>query len=365
MDKIYNFGAGPAQLPKEVLERAQRELFSTEEAIPLPEADASSEKFKAILKVCESNLRKLLNIPSNYKVMFVDGTGTAQFSAIPMNLLSERRRADYIVTGQYSNMAYHEAKKYGDITIAASSAGANPIFSAIPKVSSSDFRPDADYVHICYNNTIYGTKFDEIPDTRNIPLVADMSSSLLSEPIDVSRFGMIYADLGPNIAPASMTLIIIREDMIVSNRSDTPSSISYKTLAESGLYAGTAIYGVYMANLMLEWIISVGGLEEMKRRNERKAGQLYDFLDGQDYYTASANKRFRSMTNVVFTTGVPELDKKFIKEAEKQGLYNLAGHMSVGGMRASLYNAMVYDGVDRLIKFMQKFMRENPKFEDL
>ena len=365
MDRIYNFGAGPAMLPKEVFERARAELFLLDGAIPLPEADPSSEKFKKILRACETNIRKLMNIPSNYRVIFVDGAGMTQFSAIPMNLLSERKRADYIVTGQYSNMAYHEAKKYGDIIIAASSAGANPIFSAIPKVSSSDFRPDADYVYMCYNNAIYGTKFDEIPDTGNIPLVADMTSSILSEPIEVPRFGMIYADLSVAIAPAAITLIVIREDLIGNARPDTPVALSYKNLADGGVYSGTAIYGVYMVNLVLEWIISLGGLDEMKRRNERKAGQLYDFIDGHEYFTASANKRFRSMTNVIFTTGVPELDNKFISLAREQGLYNLEGHMSVGGMRASLYNAMAYDGVDRLIRLMQKFMRENPKFDDL
>ena len=354
-------------LSAEVLEKAREELFGAKGGITLLEESATSERFLSVRRACERNLRKLLNIPSRYKVIFANGAGVTQFSAIPLNLLSDRKRADYIVTGQYSNLAYHEAKKYGDITMVASSAGANPIHSVVPRLSSSDFRPDADYVHICYNNTIYGTKFDTVPDTGHIPLVADMTSSLLSEPTDVTKFGMIYADAGPNIAPAALTVIIIREDLLGQAREDTPSMLNYKNLAEGGgVYDTTAIYGMYMANLTFEWIRSVGGLEEMKRRNERKASQLYDFLDGgQEYYTGQASKSFRSMTNVVFTTGSPRLDEKFVKEAAAEGLVGLAGHPSIGGMRASLYNAMPYEGVERLIAFMQRFMEENPKFLDI
>lgn len=365
MEKIYNFGAGPAMMPAEVKEKANRELFGSDGRISVLEMSTDSKEVVALKKKCESNLRKLLSIPSGYKVIFAEGAGTCQFSAIPLNLLTDSKRADYIVTGQFSNHAYHEAKKYGDVTIAASSAGATPIFSAIPKVSASDFRPDTDYVHICYNNTIYGTKFDGPPDTGHIPLVADMTSCLLTEPVEISKFGMIYADAGPNIAPAALTVIIAREDLIGSARADTPASMNYKILAEGkGVYNQTAVWGIYMANLMLEWLISIGGLEETKRRNERKASRLYDFLDGQEYYTAPANKNCRSVTNVVFTTGNPALDAKFIEDAEKEGLFGLKGHTSIGGMRASLYNAVPYDAVEKLVRFMNRFINENPKFKE-
>ena len=366
MDKIYNFGAGPAAMPPEVKERAARELFGADGGISILEMSADSEEVKALRKKCESNLRKLLSIPAGYRVIFAEGAGVCQFSAIPMNLLNDSHRADYIVTGQFSSLAYHEAKRYGDVVMAASSAGSTPIFSAIPKLSVSDFRPDTDYVHICYNNTIYGTKFDAPPETGHIPLVADMTSCLLTEPVEVSKFGMIYADAGANIAPAALTVIIIREDLIGSARPETPASMNYKLLAEGkGVSGSSSIYGVYMTNLTLEWILSIGGLEETKRRGERKASRLYDFLDsGQEYYTATASKACRSATNVVFTTGSPALDAKFIKDAEAEGLFGLEGHASVGGIRASLYNAVPYEAVELLVKFMNRVLNENPKYKE-
>ena len=351
-------------IPAEVKRMAKEELFG-EDGISILEMSADSVAVRAIRAECESNLRKLLSIPSNYKVIFMDGAGINQFSAIPLNLLSDSKKADYIITGQFSNMAYQEAKKYGDAVIAASSAGSLPIFSSIPNLQPSDFRPDTDYAHICFNNTIYGTKYDKIPDTGHIPLVADMTSSLLSEPVDVSKFAMIYADAGPNIAPAPLTVVIIREDIISEARPDIPSSMSYRVLAEGGIYESTAIYSVYMANLSFKWLLSIGGLDEIKRRNERKASKLYDFLDAKDYYTAPASGRFRSMTNVVFTTGVPSLDRKFVEDAAKEGLVGLAGHPSIGGLRASLYNAMPYEGVERLVDFMKRFMSANSKFNEL
>ena len=365
MNKIFNFGAGPSMMPAEVKRRAREELFGDADGISLLEMSADSEPVRKVREDCESNLRKLLSIPSNYIVLFIDGAGINQFSAIPLNLLSDGKKADYIITGQYSSLAYQEAKKYGDVIIAASSAGSLPIFSSIPALKPSDFRPDTDYAHICFNNTIYGTKYDKIPDTGHIPLIADMTSSLLSEPVDVSKFAMIYADAGPNIAPAPFTVVIIREDIIADSRSDIPSSLNYRVLANGGHYASTSIYNMYMANLCFEWLLSIGGLEEIKRRNERKASKLYDFLDGNDYYTPPANGRFRSMTNVVFTTGVPKLDMKFIEDAAAEGLVGLEGHPSLGGLRASLYNAMPIEGVEKLVNFMKRFMGENSKFKDL
>ena len=268
----------------------------------------------------------------------------------------------YRFSGQFSKKAAIEAKKYGDIAIAASSGGAIPTFSTVPETKRSDFRPDADYVHICYNNTIYGTKFPYIPDTGNIPLVADMSSCILSEPIDVTKFGLIYAGAQKNVAPAGVTIVIVREDLIGNARPDTPSMLDYKLMAENdSMYNTPPCWSIYIAKLVFDWILSIGGLEEMKRRNERKASVLYDYLDSQSYYTAPVDKKCRSMMNVVFVTGDAELDKKFVKEAKEAGFVNLGGHRSVGGMRASIYNAMPTEGVEGLVEFMKRFAMNNPK----
>ena len=305
MDRVYNFSAGPAMLPIEVLERVKAEFTSYNNlGMSVMEMNHRSEEFENIIKDAERVLRKVMNIPDNYDVLFMQGGATTQFSAVPLNLLSEHRCADYIISGQFSKKASQEAKKYGDIAIAASSAGANPVFSTIPETKVSDFRPDADYVHICFNNTIYGTKFHYIPDTGNIPLVADMSSSILSEPIDVSKFGLIYASAQKNIAPAGLTVVIVRHDLVGKARPDTPTMLDYKAHVENGsMYNTPPTFSVYMAKLVLEWIDSIGGLEEMKRRNERKASLIYDYLDSQHYYTAPVDKKCRSMMNVVFEIG--------------------------------------------------------------
>ena len=365
MDRIYNFAAGPAQISTEILLKAQAELLSYEgSGVSVMEIGKTNEKFRDVLHGAEDALRKLLNIPSNYKILFMQGGASAQYAAVPMNLLSERRLADYIITGQCARKAYTEAKKYGDIAIAASSSGALPTFSTVPRTSKSDFRPDADYVHICYNNTVYGTKFSEIPDTGNIPLVADMSSCILSEPIDVTRFGVIYASAQQNISTAGLTVVIIRGDLIGKARPDTPAVLNYKTMLESdSMYNTPPIFAVYLAKLAFERILELGGLEEMKRRNERKASLLYDYLDNQQYFTASADGNCRSMTNIVFTSGDGELDRRFIADAEKVGLLNLEGHESIGGMRASMYNSMPYDAVERLVAFMREFEVNNPKMQ--
>ena len=350
-------------LPLEVLEKAQAELLCYgDSGMSVMEMSHRTPEFEEILHSAEDSLRKLMNIPSNYKVLFLQGGASTQFAAVPLNLLSEHKCADYIVSGQFSKKAAMEAKKYGDIAIAASSAGATPTFSTIPETKRADFRPDADYVHICFNNTIYGTKFHYIPDTGNIPLVADMSSCIVSEPIDVSKFGLIYAGAQKNVAPAGVTIVIARNDLIGNARPDTPAMLDYKLMAENdSMYNTPPCWCIYMAKLVFDWILSIGGLEEMKRRNEKKASLLYDYLDSQTYYAAPVDKKCRSMMNVVFVTGDAELDKKFAKEAAAAGLKNLKGHRSVGGMRASIYNAMPYEGVEKLVEFMKEFALNNPK----
>lgn len=365
MEKIYNFSADTAVLPREVLERARREMLSYgESGASIMELNGSSPELAEITRGAEDALRKLMSIPANYKIIFLQGGASAQFAAVPLNLLSEHRCADYIVSGHLSKRAYSEAKKYGDMVIAASSGAASPTFSTIPITRRSDFRPDADYVHICYNNSLYGTKFHYIPDTGNIPLVADMSSCLCSEPFDVSKFGLLYADLQKNIAPVGLTAVIVRNDLVGNAREDTPSTLDYKLLLE-GDPANCAPPGwaVYLAKLVFEWILSIGGLDEMKRRNERKASLLYDYLDGQSYYTAPVDKKCRSMMNVVFFIGDSDLDRKFAWEAAEQGLINILAPENTGGMCASMYNAMPYDGVERLVQFMKDFAASNPKIQ--
>ena len=351
-------------LPLEVLERAKAELLCYgDSGMSVMEMSHRTPEFEEILHSAEDSLRKLMNIPANYKVLFLQGGASTQFASVPMNLLSEHKCADYIVSGQFSKKAAMEAKKYGDIAIAASSAGATPTFSTVPETKRADFRPDAEYVHICFNNTIYGTKFHYIPDTGNIPLVADMSSCIVSEPVDVSKFALIYAGAQKNVAPAGLTIVIVRGDLIGNARPDTPAMLDYKLMAENdSMYNTPPCWCIYMAKLVFDWILSIGGLEEMKRRNEKKASLLYDYLDSQSYYTAPVDKKCRSMMNVVFVTGDAELDKKFAKEAAAAGLKNLKGHRSVGGMRASIYNAMPYEGVEKLVSFMKRFALENPKF---
>ncbi len=364
-EKIYNFSAGPATMPEEVIEKAKKEFFeSGTSGLSIMEIGINSPECEKIVRIAEKNLRLLLKIPSNYKVLFMNGGAGSQHSAVPMNLLSEHRCADYVISGQYSKNAYIEAKKYGDIAIAASSAGAMPTFSTVPETKLSDFRPDADYVYFRMNNTVHGTKFHYIPDTGNIPLIADMSSFLLSEPFDVSKFALIFAISDGNIGPAGLTVVIMRDDIAGGARKDTPVTLNYKVaLNEPSSDNLAPVWSIYLANLVFEWIIAQGGLEEMKRHNERKASHIYDYLDTQSYYTMPVDRKCRSMMNVVFVTGDDSLDKKFWKEAKKEGLINLQGHGSVGGMRASIYNTMPYEGVEKLVNFMRKFAQENPKLE--
>ena len=349
-------------LPLAVLEKARDELVCYgDSGMSVMEMSHRSSDYDAIIKAAEQNLRRLMNIPDNYKVLFLQGGASTQFAAVPLNLMNRNHKADYVVSGQFSGKAFKEAQKYGDAVCAATSAADN--FTYVPATTRESFRPDADYVHICFNNTIYGTKFNYIPDTGDIPLVADMSSCILSEPVDVTKFGLIYAGAQKNMAPAGLTVVIVREDLIGNARPDTPAMLDYKLMADNdSMYNTPPCYSIYMAGLVYEWLLNdVGGLENMKAYNEKKCAILYDYLDAQDYYIAPVKKECRSMMNVTFVTGDAELDKKFASEAAKEGLKSLKGHRSVGGMRASIYNAMPIEGVEKLVAFMKKFAAENPK----
>ena len=363
MERVYNFSAGPSMMPLSVLRKAAREMTDyNKTGMSVMEMSHRSPEYQAIIDGAEASLRRLMNIPSNYKVLFLQGGASTQFAAVPLNLLSGSGRADYVVTGQFSKKAYTEAQKYGDVMIAASSAGAN--FSFVPTVDKSAIRPDADYVHICFNNTIYGTRYHYIPETGNIPLVADMSSCILSEPVDVSKFGLIYAGAQKNVGMAGLTIVIVREDLVGHAKPITPSMLDYKLMVENGsMYNTPPCYAIYIAKLVFEWIEKEGGLEAMKQKNEEKAGLLYGYLDNQDYYTAPVDPTSRSMMNVTFITGDKELDEIFVREAEEAGLKNLKGHRSVGGMRASIYNAMPTEGVEALVTFMKEFAKRHPKEE--
>lgn len=361
MNRIFNFSAGPSMLPLPVLEKAASELVSYgESGMSVMEMSHRSSDYEAIILGAMEKLRELMNIPENYKILFLQGGASTQFAAVPLNLMNGSGKADYVVTGQFSKKAYSEAKKYGDVRLAASSEDLNNTY--IPALTKDDFRADADYVHICFNNTIYGTKWNYIPDTGDIPLVADMSSCILSEPIDVSKFGLIYAGAQKNVAPAGLTIVIVREDLIGKARPITPAMLDYKVMADNdSMYNTPPCYSIYMAKLVFEWLLSNGGLAAMQAVNREKAAILYDYLDSTTYYTAPAQKPFRSMMNVTFVTGVAELDKKFASEAAKAGIKNIKGHRSVGGMRASIYNAMPIEGVRHLVAFMNEFAQNNPK----
>ncbi len=361
MERVYNFSAGPSMLPLPVLEKAASEMICYQDSgMSVMEMSHRSPVYEKIITEAEALLRKVMSIPDNYKVLFLQGGASTQFAAVPLNLLNGSGKADYILSGQFSTKAYQEAQKYGDVKAVASSKEGN--FSYVPSTDRENFRKDADYVHICFNNTIYGTKFPYIPDTGDIPLVADMSSCIISEPIDVSKFGVIYAGAQKNMAPAGLTVVIVREDLLGKARENTPTMLDWKVQADNGsMYNTPPTYCIYIAKLVYEWILEIGGLEKMQERNAKKAKLLYDYLDSQDYYKAPVEKNSRSMMNVTFVTGDAELDKKFASEASAAGLKNLKGHRSVGGMRASIYNAMPYEGVEKLVKFMQDFAKANPK----
>ena len=361
MNRVFNFSAGPSMLPLPVLEKAASELICYgDSGMSVMEMSHRSPVYEEIIAQAQAKLRTLMNIPDNYKVLFLQGGASTQFAAVPLNLLNGSGKADYIVSGQFSKKAYEEAQKYGDVRVVASSKDKN--FTYIPQITKDDIRPDADYVHICFNNTIYGTKYNYIPDTGDIPLVADLSSCIISEPIDVSKFGVIYAGAQKNMAPAGLTVVIVREDLLGKARPETPVMLDWKTMADNdSMYNTPPCYCIYMAKLVYEWILDMGGLDAMKAHNAKKAAILYDYLDSQDYYIAPVEKEYRSMMNVTFVTGDADLDKKFAKEADAAGIKNIKGHRSVGGMRASIYNAMPIEGVETLVKFMRDFAANNPK----
>lgn len=316
-----------------------------------------SKAYEEIIGAAESNLRKLMNIPENYKVLFLQGGASLQFAMVPMNLLSKHKKAHYVNTGLWSKKAIKEAKRFGEVNVAASSE--DQTFSYIPKLSADMFTPDADYVHITTNNTIYGTKFKEIPETNGIPLVTDMSSCILSEEVDVSKYGIIYAGAQKNIGPAGLTIVIIRDDLI-GNVAEIPTMLDYKTHADAGSMFNTPpTYAIYIAGLVFEWLLDLGGLGEIQKVNERKAAILYDYLDNSGFYKGTARREDRSLMNVPFVIGDPEMEKKFVAEAAAAGFVNLKGHRTVGGMRASIYNAMPVEGIEKLTAFMEAFKKNN------
>ena len=359
MSRVYNFSAGPAVLPEEVLKEAQEEMLDYRGCgMSVMEMSHRSKVFQNIIDEAEADLRDLMGIPSNYKVLFLQGGASLQFSMIPMNLM-KNGVADYIVTGQWAKKAYAEAQKYGKANKIASSE--DKTFSYIPDCSDLPISPDADYVYICENNTIYGTKYKKLPNTKGKTLVADVSSCFLSEPVNVSDYGIIYGGVQKNIGPAGMVISIVRDDLITDDvLPGTPTMMKFKTHADAGsLYNTPNCYCIYMCGKVFKWLKKMGGLEVMKQRNEEKAKLLYDFLDQSKLFKGTVGPEDRSLMNVPFITGNADLDAKFVKESKEAGLENLKGHRTVGGMRASIYNAMPKEGVEALVAFMKKFEEEN------
>lgn len=359
MARVYNFSAGPSMLPVDVLKTAAAEMLEYgETGQSVMEMSHRSKEYDAIIKQAEADLRDIMNIPDNYEVLFLQGGASTQFAMVPLNLMNKSKKADFVITGQWANKAYKEAARYGEAKVIASSA--DKTFSYIPKLDKETFTKDADYFHICMNNTIYGTKWNELPDTGDVPLVADISSCILSEPIDVSKFGVLYAGAQKNVAPAGLTIVIIRKDLIGNAQDITPTMLNYKTHADNGSMFNTPpCYTIYIAGLVFKWIKQLGGLGKMAEINKKKAKILYDFLDNSKLFKGTVVPEDRSLMNVPFVTGNEELDAKFVKEAKNAGFVNLKGHRSVGGMRASIYNAMPIEGVEKLVEFMKKFESEN------
>lgn len=359
MARVFNFSAGPAVLPEEVLKEAAEEMLDYNgTGMSVMEMSHRSKAFEQIIGDAEKDLRELMNIPDNYKVLFLQGGASQQFAMIPMNLM-KNRVADHIKTGQWAKKAISEGKIYGKINVIASSE--DKTFTYIPDLKDLKISEDADYVYICHNNTIYGTKFNELPETGDKILVADMSSDFLSEPVDVTQYGLIFAGAQKNVGPAGVVIVIIREDLIMDEvLPGTPTMLKYKTHADNGsLYNTPPAYGIYICGKVFKWVKNLGGLEAMKKRNEEKAAILYDYLDSSKLFNGTVVKKDRSLMNVPFVTGNEELDAKFVKEAKAAGFENLKGHRTVGGMRASIYNAMPIEGVKALVEFMKKFEAEN------
>jgi len=359
MATIYNFSAGPAVLPKDVLEKAKGELVDYKgTGMSVMEMSHRSAQFKEIAHTAQATLREIMNIPDNYRVLFLQGGASLQFAMVPLNLMVKNKKADYVNTGQWTKKAITEAKKFGEVNVVASSLEDN--FTYIPKLDPATFSKDADYFYIVSNNTIYGTLYKDLPDTGDIPLIADMSSNILSEPVDVSRFGIIFAGAQKNIGPAGVTIVIIREDLIGKAADDVPTLLNYKTQVDAdSMYNTPPCFAIYMAGLVFEWVKQKGGLKAMQTINTQKANLLYDYIDNSKLFKSPVKKENRSLMNVPFVTGNKDLDAQFIEQASKKGLKTLKGHRTVGGMRASIYNAMPVDGVQALVDFMAEFEKNN------
>lgn len=356
MARVYNFSAGPSMLPESVLVKAASEMLDYNGCgQSVMEMSHRSSEYQAIIDGAEALLREVMGIPDNYKVLFLQGGASTQFAMVPLNLMNGSGKADYVITGQWATKAYNEAARYGQAKAVASSK--DKTFSYIPKLDPSTFTPDADYFHICMNNTIYGTVYHQLPDTGKVPLVADISSCVLSQPIDVSKFGLLYAGAQKNMAPAGLTVVIVREDLLGHARETTPTMLNYVTHSENGSMFNTPpTYAIYICKLVLEWLRDeIGGLQEMEKINQKKAGLLYQFLDQSKLFHGTVVPEDRSLMNIPFVTGDENLDKEFVNAAKQAGFVNLKGHRSVGGMRASIYNAMPVEGVEKLVDFMSKF----------
>jgi phosphoserine aminotransferase len=359
MARVFNFSAGPAMLPEAALAKAQTEMLDYRgSGMSVMEMSHRSKDYLAIIQKTEKDLRTLMNIPDNYKVLFLQGGASTQFAMVPLNLFSEKRTADFINTGMWSKKAISESKRYGKVNLVASSEDKN--FNYIPEIHKEMFNPDADFVHITSNNTIFGTVYPEIPDTGNVPLACDMSSNILSQEYDVAKFGVIYAGAQKNIGPAGLTIVIIREDLAANPLDITPTMLKYSTHIEGeSMYNTPPTYAIYLAGLVFEWMLEMGGIKTMEKVNREKAAMLYNYLDGSQMFSSTVKNPFRSIMNVPFVLSNAELDDKFLKEASKEGLKTLKGHRSVGGMRASIYNAMPKEGVEKLVEFMRYFEKQN------
>ncbi|MGM9552076.1 MAG: 3-phosphoserine/phosphohydroxythreonine transaminase [Clostridia bacterium] len=358
MERVYNFSAGPSQLPLSVLEEAQKDLVNYKgTGMSVMEMSHRSKDYEAIIYGAEELIRSIMNIPESYEVLFLQGGASTQFAMVPLNLF-KNKKADFVITGQWAKKAAQEAGKFGVANVVASSA--DKTFSYIPKLDKSAFSPDADYFHITHNNTIYGTKWNTLPEVGDIPLVADISSDIMSEELDVTKFGVLYAGAQKNVGPAGLTIAIVRKDLIGNELDICPTMLSYKTHADArSMYNTPPCFSIYISKLVFEWVQSMGGIKELEKVNRAKAAVLYDFLDSSSLFKGTVVKEDRSIMNVPFVTGNEELDKKFVAEAKEAGFVNLKGHRTVGGMRASIYNAMPMEGVKALVDFMAKFEQNN------
>ncbi|MFI3114567.1 MAG: 3-phosphoserine/phosphohydroxythreonine transaminase [Clostridia bacterium] len=357
-NRVVNFSAGPSMLPEEVLKKAAEQMLNYEgSGMSVMEMSHRSKVYESIIDATKNRLRKIMEIPENYEILFIQGGATGQFAGIPLNLL-KKGSADYALTGQFSTKAYEEAKKYGEISVSASSKDEN--FTYIPKQSDLKLNADADYFYYCANNTIYGTKWNYVPETGNVPLICDMSSCILSEKVDVSKFGIIYAGVQKNMGPAGVAVVIIRKDLISGSKDFSPVILDYKSMADNdSMYNTPPTYSIYVVGLVLEWLENLGGIDAMEKINREKASLLYNYLDNSKMFSGTAKVDDRSLMNITFTAKTSELEEKFVKACEQNGFVNIKGHRSVGGMRASIYNAMPTEGIKNLVAFMEKFEKEN------